>query len=133
MRRQPNHIVFFLTSMLALCSIGRAQANEPVLHMFMNQAKILRLDRGVAKVIVGNAKIADATVADPRTIILTGHDFGATNIVLLDSDGNAIFDQRILVSMDEGNTIRVFRQTERTILSCTPICQPPQNRLTLGE
>jgi Flp pilus assembly secretin CpaC len=100
-----------------------ASAEEDMLRVYMDHARVLKLDRPVSKVIVGNAKVADATVADAKTIVLTGHSFGTTNIVLLDADGNAILDQTILVSIDEGNTVRVFRQTERSVLSCSPNCE----------
>ena len=100
-----------------------AQAQDEMLRVYMDHARILKLDRAVSKVIVGNAQVADATVADPKTIVLTGRNFGTTNIVLLDADGNAIVDERILVSIDEGNTVRVYRQTDRSVLSCTPNCE----------
>ncbi|MCF6369236.1 pilus assembly protein N-terminal domain-containing protein [Rhizobium halophilum] len=99
------------------------ETETDLLRVFMNHARVLRLDRPVSKVIVGNSNVADATVADPTTIVLTGRSFGTTNLVLLDSDGNAIADERVLVSIDEGNTVRVFRQTNRLILSCTPNCE----------
>ncbi|MCF1468930.1 hypothetical protein GOZ89_16900 [Agrobacterium vitis] len=102
---------------------GTARAEDPLLRVVMNQARILKLDRPVSKVIIGNEKVADATVADPKTIVLTGRSFGTTNLVLLDSQGNAIFDQRILVSIDEANTVRLYKQTQRTVLSCTPSCE----------
>jgi Flp pilus assembly secretin CpaC len=98
-------------------------AQDDMLRVFMDHARILKLDRPVSKVIIGNSQVADATVADPRTIVLTGRSFGTTNIVLLDADGNAIVDERILVSIDEGNTVRVYRQTDRSVLSCTPNCE----------
>jgi Flp pilus assembly secretin CpaC len=100
-----------------------AQAQDEMLRVYMDHARILKLDRAVSKVIIGNAQVADATVADPKTIVLTGRNFGTTNIVLLDADGNAIVDERILVSIDEGNTVRVYRQTDRSVLSCTPNCE----------
>ncbi len=100
-----------------------SHAQEDMLRVYMDHARVLKLDRPVSKVIVGNSQVADATVADPKTIVLTGRAFGTTNIVLLDADGNAILDDRILVSIDEGNTVRVFRQTERSVLSCTPNCE----------
>ncbi|WP_309500843.1 pilus assembly protein N-terminal domain-containing protein [Neorhizobium sp. SHOUNA12A] len=100
-----------------------AQDQGDLLRVFMNHARVLKLDRPVSKVIVGNSNVADATVADSTTIVLTGRSFGTTNLVLLDAQGNAIADERILVSIDEGNTVRVFRQTERSILSCTPNCE----------
>ena len=89
----------------------------------MNSARVLKLDRPVSKVIVGNSEVADATVADARTIVLTGRAYGTTNLVLLDADGNAIVDERILVSIDESSTVRVFKSTARTVLSCTPNCE----------
>jgi len=116
--------------LLAICGVvfagaGQAAAQDrtDLLRVFMNHARVLKLDRPVSKVIVGNASVADATVADPTTIVLTGRSFGTTNLVLLDAQGNAIADERVLVSIDEGNTVRVFRQTERSILSCTPNCE----------
>ncbi|MCM2434301.1 hypothetical protein HGO39_16425 [Agrobacterium rosae] len=98
-------------------------ADSDMLRVSMNHARVLKLDRPVSKVIIGNSKVADATVADATTIVLTGRSFGTTNLVLLDADGNAIVDERVLVSIDEGNTVRVFRQTARTVLSCTPNCE----------
>jgi Flp pilus assembly protein, secretin CpaC len=111
---------------LVLAGTGQAAAQEQetdLLRVFMNHARVLKLDRPVSKVIVGNSNVADATVADSTTIVLTGRSFGTTNLVLLDAEGNAIADERILVSIDEGNTVRVFRQTDRSILSCTPNCE----------
>ncbi|MCJ8517904.1 Flp pilus assembly secretin CpaC [Pseudorhizobium tarimense] len=122
----PKIMSLMLAASLALPGAGSAVAQEQetdLLRVFMNHARVLRLDRPVSKVIVGNSNVADATVADPTTIVLTGRSFGTTNLVLLDSDGNAIADERILVSIDEGNTVRVFRQTDRVILSCTPNCE----------
>ncbi|SCY55979.1 Pilus formation protein N terminal region [Rhizobium sp. NFACC06-2] len=110
-------------SVFLLGSLQPAFAEDDILRVSMNHARVLRLDRAVSKVIVGNSKVADATVADATTIVLTGRSFGTTNLVLLDADGNPIVDERILVSIDEGNTVRVFRQTERTVLSCTPNCE----------
>lgn len=113
---------FTIASALFAGTAGAAE-DQDLLRVFMNQARVLKLDRPVAKVIVGNSEVADATVADPTTIVLTGRSFGATNLVLLDKDGNAIADERVLVSIDEGNTVRIFKQTERTVLSCTPNCE----------
>ena len=107
----------------ALPSTAFCEEAAGLMRVYMNQARILKLDRPVSKVIVGNAQVADATVADPQTIVLTGRSYGATNLVLLDAEGNAIADERVIVSIDEGNTVRVFRQTDRAVLSCTPNCE----------
>lgn len=120
-------VLFSLAGALALSGAlasGPARAeDDTVLRVYMNSARVLKLDRPVSKVIVGNSDVADATVADAQTIVLTGRAFGTTNLVLLDADGNAIVDERILVSIDEGNTVRVFKATTRTVLSCSPNCE----------
>ncbi|WP_156462698.1 pilus assembly protein N-terminal domain-containing protein [Rhizobium sp. Leaf262] len=115
-------IAVTVTLLLATSAVS-ASAEDEMLRVSMNHARVLKLDRPVSKVIIGNSKVADATVADATTIVLTGRSFGTTNLVLLDADGNAIVDERVLVSIDEGNTVRVFRQTARTVLSCTPNCE----------
>lgn len=117
-----------------LCASGPSRAEDSgELRVYMNQARILKLDRPAAKVIVGNSAVADATVADPKTIVLTGRSFGTTNLVLLDADGKAIADERVLVAIDEGDTVRVYRQTARTVMSCTPNCEQPSASTTGGS
>ncbi|WP_337268144.1 pilus assembly protein N-terminal domain-containing protein [Oryzifoliimicrobium ureilyticus] len=107
------------------CLLGgqTAKAEDDLLRIYMNQARVLKLDRPVTKVIVGNSDVADATVADARTIVLTGRNFGTTNLVLLDAEGNAVVDETVLVTIDERRTVRVFRQTDRSVLSCAPVCE----------
>ena len=134
--RTPLHIiyvcVFAMAASLAVPANGLAEDEEGMMRVFLNHAKVLKLDQPVSKVIVGNSEVADATVADSRTIVLTGKAFGTTNLVLLDAEGNALLDERILVSIDEGNTVRLFKQTQRTVLSCTPSCEEHQ-ALTGGD
>jgi Flp pilus assembly secretin CpaC len=125
-----------LASLALIISLwaGPAGAAEAMLNVYMNHARVLKLDRPVSKVIVGNSEVADATVADAKTIVLTGRSFGTTNLVILDVDGNAMVDERILVSIDEGNTVRVFKQTIRSVLSCTPNCEEhATHKLTIAN
>ena len=113
----------FLPAAVFLFSSADVRSADDMLRVYMDQARILKLDRNVSKVIVGNADVADVTVADARTIVLTGRSYGATNVVLLDAGGNAILDERVLVSVDEANTVRVYKQTDRSVLSCAPACE----------
>ncbi|WP_137155223.1 pilus assembly protein N-terminal domain-containing protein [Rhizobium sp. FKL33] len=124
--RSPALIALLGSCLAATFGVAFAHAEDDFMQVFLNHAKVLKLDRPVAKVIVGNAAVADATVADAKTIVLTGKAFGTTNLVLLDASGNAMLDERVLVSIDEDNTLRLFRQTERTVFSCTPACEQHQ-------
>lgn len=116
----------------AIAPAGASAAQNDMMRVYMDHARVLKLDRPVSKVIIGNSDVADATVADSRTIVITGRSFGTTNLVILDQDGNAIVDERILVSIDEGNTLRVYKQTSRTVLSCTPNCERHVERKAAG-
>lgn len=99
------------------------RASEDMIRVFMDHARILKLDRPISKVIIGNSEVADVTVADPTMIVLTGKAYGTTNLVILDAKGEAIVDERILVSVDEANTLRVYKQTDRSVYSCSPSCE----------
>lgn len=110
-------------AMAATVSAARAEDGDTYLRLSMDHARVLRLERPVSKVIVGNDQIADATVADAKTIVLTGRNFGTTNLVLLDADGNAIVDEKVLVTLDEAKTLRIYRQTDRAVMSCAPNCE----------
>ncbi|AFL54468.1 Flp pilus assembly secretin CpaC [Sinorhizobium fredii] len=116
-------LAFLATALIGILAAGGTEAAEQMMRVYMDHARVLKLDRPVSKVIIGNSDVADATVADSKTIVLTGRNFGTTNLVILDQDGNAIVDERVLVSIDEGNTVRVYKQTTRTVFSCSPNCE----------
>ena len=120
-RRRLLHVAC-VTALAVLPSL-QANAAEDVIRVFMDHARILKLDRPVSKVIIGNANVADVAVSDAQTIVLTGKSYGTTNLGILDQAGDAIVDERILVSVDEANTLRVFKQTERSVYSCSPSCE----------
>jgi hypothetical protein len=61
-------------------------------------AKILTLDRPAETIVVGNPGIADASVEDEKTIVLTGKTAGATNLIVLDGEGKEIVNAVVRVS-----------------------------------
>lgn len=110
---------FFLAAISAL----PAPAAADDIRVFMDYARVLKIDRSVAKVIIGNPQIADVVVSDPQTIVLTGRSFGTTNLVILDGQGNALVDEKIVVSRNAEDTLRVYRNTDPTTLTCSPTCE----------
>lgn len=88
-----------------------------------NQAKIVKLARPADTVVIGNPKIADASVQDETTIVLTGKGFGITNLVVLGEDGTAIVDEQVTVSRQDKSSVRVYRRADVQTLSCTPRCE----------
>ena len=112
-----------LGALLAL-SIGTmpAAAGQGI-EVTMNQAKVVKLARAADTIIIGNPDIADASVQDASTIVLTGKGFGVTNLVILDETGTPIIDEQITVTRATASSVRIYRRASIQTLSCTPYCE----------
>jgi Flp pilus assembly secretin CpaC len=113
-----------ITSMAALfiCT-SSVFAADGTIEVVLNQAKIVKLSRAADTIVIGNPNIADASVKDSKTIVITGKYFGVTNFVVLDIKGNPIVDQQISVSRSVSDTVNIYRQASVQTLSCTPFCE----------
>ncbi len=89
-----------------------------------NMARVLRINAPAATVIIGNPAIADVTIQDPQTLILTGKSYGRTNMIILDAAGDPIADTMVEVAQLANNTVTVFFGSQRTSVACAPNCQP---------
>lgn len=107
-----------VTSGLA-CSAAAAAGIE----VQMNEAKIVKLARPADTIVIGNPAIADASVQDASTIVLTAKGFGVTNLVVLDNEGNPIVDEQVVVVRQTVSSVRVYRRADVQTLSCTPYCE----------
>ncbi|MEW6632740.1 MAG: pilus assembly protein N-terminal domain-containing protein [Pseudomonadota bacterium] len=93
------------------------------IEVTMNQAKIVKLSRAADTVVIGNQAIADASVQDASTIVLTGKGFGVTNLVVLDQEGSPIIDEQVTVVRQAASSVRIYRRAEVQTMSCTPYCE----------
>tara|TARA_R110002124_G_scaffold63783_1_gene174668 strand:- start:19358 stop:19813 length:456 start_codon:yes stop_codon:yes gene_type:complete len=100
------------------------------INVNVNMARILRISAPAATVIVGNPGIADVTIQDPKTLILTGKSFGQTNLIVLDSAGNPIADTIVEVVQMQAGVTTVYQGQARTSLACAPVCQ---NIVMMGD
>jgi Flp pilus assembly secretin CpaC len=101
-----------------------AASNEPI-SVKVNMARILRISAPAATVIIGNPGVADVTIQDPQTLILTGKSFGQTNLIVLDNAGNPVADTMVsVVQATPDDQITVYMGSARTTLDCQPVCQP---------
>lgn len=107
----------------ALTALAGAALAESGITVEMNQAKIVKLARPADTIVIGNPAIADASVQDSSTIVLTGRGFGVTNLVVLDQEGLPIVDERVIVSRQFDRSVRVYRRSQVQTLSCTPYCE----------
>lgn len=109
-------------ALLAAAPAPAAGASEGI-SVVVNQAKIVKLARPADTIVVGNPEIADASVQDATTIVLTGKGFGVTNLVVMDAEGNPIVDEQIYVSRQDAKSVRIYRRANVQTLSCTPQCE----------
>lgn len=107
---------------LLVAATATAMAGKGI-SVQVNQAKIVKLARPADTIVIGNPKIADASVQDATTIVLTGKGFGVTNMVILDSAGQPIVDEQVSVSRDTTDSVRVYRRARLETLHCAPVCE----------
>jgi len=88
----------------------------------MNEAKIVKLARPADTIIIGNPAIADATIQDRQTLVITGKITGVTNLVILDAKGELIADELINVEKADRGMVTVQRGARRYTYACTPNC-----------
>ena len=112
-----------LAATLAAPMPALAQEGAPI-NVNVNMARILRISAPAATVIVGNPGIADVTIQDPQTLILTGKSYGQTNLIVLDSRGEPVADTLVEVVQMSAGVMTVYQGQSRTTLSCAPTCQP---------
>ena len=113
-------LIAALLAATSLITPARAGAD---IEVTMNQAKIVKLSRPADTIVVGNPAIADASVQDASTIVLTGKGFGVTNLVVLDQEGSPIVDAQVTVVRQAASSVRIYRRAEVQTMSCTPYCE----------
>jgi Flp pilus assembly secretin CpaC len=111
-----------------LCALAAAQpaaaAEDGPISVKVNMARILRIGSPAATVIIGNPGVADVTIQDPQTLVLTGKSYGSTNLIVLDSTGNPIADEMVQVIQAQADLVTMYQGAARQTLVCAPVCQP---------
>ena len=116
--------------MAAPAAPARAQDGIAPVTVNVNMARILRISAPAATVIIGNPGVADVTIQDPRTLVLTGKAYGQTTLIILDSAGEPIADTLVEVAQMTAGVVTVYQGQSRTSLACAPVCQ---QTVTLGD
>lgn len=140
MSRQPSSAIalslggalrsgLVLAGLVAGLPAAMAEEEAPI-SVIIDRAKVMRISRPADIVIIGNPAIADATIQDNRTLIITGRAFGTTNLIVLDASGEAIADSVLTVTGTNDGVVTVYKRASRETLSCTPECSPT---MTIGD
>jgi len=103
---------------------------EPAINVKINQITLVKLKSNIADALIGNPAIADITIQNSKSFIITGKSYGNTNIILLNKKGETIFNKSISVDDQQENIVRLQRGNARVSYTCSPTCQPTP---TLGD
>jgi SpoU rRNA methylase family enzyme len=103
---------------VALAALSGGIASAADIGLPMDEVRTISFKTPVKTVFVGNPLIADVTVIDPKRIFLLGKNFGTTNLVALNEDGDQIANDRITVFGREGSVVTLQRGTAQTTLAC---------------
>ena len=109
----------------AIASAAAPVFAESGIEVTMNQAKIVKLRARLTRSLSATRDIADASVQDASTVVLTGKGFGVTNLVVLDEAGAPIIDEQISVSRSTAETVRIYRRATVQTLPAHPIAKAP--------
>ena len=85
--------------------VGRA---ADTVKVELDQARIYRLAAPASTIIIGNPAIADATLQDAQTLIVTGRAYGQTNLIVLDDQGETVTDAQLAVTAASESLVTVY-------------------------
>jgi len=112
-----------------LAAIGLAIALAPAamadsFKVKVDQTVALKLAAPANSVVVGNATVADVSVHDATTLLITGKAFGTTNLVVLDRSGRTIWENTLAVGGGPESELTIVRGGGTYTFSCVDKCRP---------
>ena len=119
---------------MVACLFAAGPAGAETIYVTVDKARVLRIDRPVATVSIGNNEIASVSVESLHLIFLTGKAVGETNLVILDKRGNEIANYDVVVSPETERHVTIHRDTTGvSTLSCAPRCTEIGNPKVIGK
>jgi len=107
---------FVLAGMSALVLTSGSALAE--VRLSMDQVRVLAIKSPFSSISVGNPLIADATVIDENHVFIVGKEFGTTNLVAVDDEGNQIAEEFITVTTQMGAMVTVTRGNDQSTFTC---------------
>jgi len=108
---------------VAICLALSPAALADPFKVKVDETVTLKLNQSANSVVVGNATVADVTVHDARTLLVTGKAFGSTNLTVLDRAGNTIYSSQLMVGGEDDNGLTIVRSGATYSYSCVDKCR----------
>src|SRR6185295_11736651 len=104
----------FSTFALAGASLVLASGSALAeVQLSMDQVSVIALKTPFASISVGNPLIADATIIDENHLFVVGKEFGTTNLVAVDDEGNLVAQEMITVTTQMGTMVTATRGNQQ--------------------
>ena len=112
---------------IAAIALGLALAPAAMADTFtvsVDQTVTLKLSAPANSVVIGNATVADVSVYDSNTLLITGKAFGTTNLLVLDRTGKTIYSNTLAVGGESDTDMTIMRAGGTYTYSCVDKCRP---------
>ena len=76
-------------TLFAAAVFSVAPARAETVNVSIDQARLIKMPDSVATIVIGNPLVADASLQAGGILVLTGKNFGSTNLLALDRTGRA--------------------------------------------
>ena len=110
--------LFALAASLVASSVWAA---EP-LRVEVGKSRLLNLKQDPTVVMIGDPSVADVVIEEGRRMFLLGLQPGETNLHILDGEGAALMNVRLVVTPPTTGHVSLHRGVEEATLSCNPRC-----------
>lgn len=122
MRRMIQGLL--LTALVLGAGAGAvASAQAGGISVGLNEIRRVQLRGAAATVIVGDTKIADVSMSDAHSLIITGRGFGTTGLMVSDDRGRTLISGEIMVSAPDEGRVTVFHGVDTVQYACGGHCQ----------
>jgi Flp pilus assembly secretin CpaC len=112
----------FLAALAMSFALAPAAMADPF-TVKVDQTVTLKLTAAANSVVIGNATVADVSVHDAKTLLVTGKAFGSTNLTVLDRAGNTIYTNQLVVGGEDSTGLTIVRGGGTYSYSCVDKCR----------
>jgi hypothetical protein len=112
--------LFAMLALAAAYAMPAQAATDIVVNS--DQAKMVSITGEPGTIVVGNPNIADVTMKH-SSIFIHGRNYGSTNIIVLDKEGNQLANLDVTVMLGGNHNLNVFKSAGRLSYSCAPLCE----------
>ncbi len=121
--RAGSNLIHWLVAVLLIFNAAPVLAAQPIVVQ-LDHARLIKLPQRTATVVIGDPLIADLSIQPGGVAMITGKDYGTTNVIVLDRDGAVLAEQTIKVTGPSNPVVVVYGGDVRQTNCCTPECMP---------